>query len=162
LDADDFSLKTTVGCPAELCYRIGTVLETGKAYLAKEVGYEEFEEFLAESEQYLRHWDINQDIYPTPDPEWKLLADAYRHACLLRILRSPDSFPRLVPIQGSFNLSTPFSKTVLKSRGLRPSTKGSFSLSSWQVLIPNYFTDNIMSDCVSNRYNITQNFPNQL
>lgn len=90
--ANDFSLETVVGCPVELFHRIGVVLEAGKAYLAHEVPVEAFEEILEDAEDQLRKWNLHQNIYPTPDPEWKLLADAYRHVCLLRVLRFPDTF----------------------------------------------------------------------
>ncbi|KAI1618030.1 fungal-specific transcription factor domain-containing protein [Exophiala viscosa] len=92
VDADDFSLETVVGCPVELFYAIGTVLEAGKAYLAKELPVESFEQVLHETENDLRLWDSDQPSYPTSDPSWRLLAHAYRHACILRVLRFPNTF----------------------------------------------------------------------
>ena len=92
VDADDFSLETTVGCPADLFLQIGEVLEAGKSFLRKETDVIEFEDICQEAEDFLRNWDLDQDIYPNSAPEWRLLADAYRHACILRVLRFPDAF----------------------------------------------------------------------
>ena len=92
VDADDFSLETTVGCPADLFLQIGEVLEAGKSYLSKEIELAEFEAICDEAEAFLRNWDLDQDIYPNSAPEWRLLANAYRHACILRVLRFPDAF----------------------------------------------------------------------
>jgi len=92
LEAEDFSLETIVGCPAELFHAIGIVLDAGRRYLAKELDQGAFEDILGAVETQLRQCDLNQDIYPTSDPEWRLLAEAYRHACILRVLRFPDAF----------------------------------------------------------------------
>jgi hypothetical protein len=45
---------------------------------------------LDNAEKFFRTWDPEQEVYPTGHNEWKHLADAYRHACLLRIMRFPD------------------------------------------------------------------------
>ncbi|EXJ78188.1 hypothetical protein A1O3_09349 [Capronia epimyces CBS 606.96] len=92
LAANDFSLETLVGCPAEIFHRIGQVLSAGKDFLAGSLSDAEFQALLQESEQSLRDLDLDQEAYPTKDPEWKILAEAYRHSCILRILRFPDSF----------------------------------------------------------------------
>ncbi|KAJ3535675.1 hypothetical protein NM208_g7041 [Fusarium decemcellulare] len=47
---------------------------------------------LDDAERFFRGWDPDQAVYPTGHQEWRHLAEAYRHACLLRILRFPDSF----------------------------------------------------------------------
>ena len=100
--SDGFPLETAVGCPAELFRTISRVLESGKAYRAQELSTRAFEADLEEAEERMRKWDVDQNVYPTQDPEWKLLADAYRHVCILRILRFPNAFqtpctdPRIV------------------------------------------------------------------
>ncbi|KIW48783.1 uncharacterized protein PV06_01348 [Exophiala oligosperma] len=90
--ADGFPLETAVGCPAELFRTVGLVLESGKAYRAQELSTDDFVADLEDAEERMRKWDVDQNVYPTQDPEWKLLADAYRHVCLLRILRFPNPF----------------------------------------------------------------------
>ena len=77
VDADDFSLETTIGCPADLFLQIGAVLEAGKSYIGKDIDLIEFKDICEEAEDFLRSWDLDQDIYPNSAPEWRLLADAY-------------------------------------------------------------------------------------
>ncbi|SPJ90438.1 uncharacterized protein FTOL_13319 [Fusarium torulosum] len=89
-DHGSLSLHTLVGCPPSLFYEIGRVLEAGKANLAGDLSLEQFKEVLKKAERFFRTWDPEQVVYPTSHDEWKHLADAYRHACLLRIMRFPD------------------------------------------------------------------------
>ncbi|PCG90290.1 Protein of unknown function DUF3468 [Penicillium occitanis (nom. inval.)] len=91
-DHGSLSLHTLVGCPPIIFYRIGQVLESGKSYLAGDLSVEQFQEFLIEAEKFFRGWDPDLAIYPTGHQEWRYLAEAYRHACLLRVLRFPDAF----------------------------------------------------------------------
>jgi len=91
-DYGGLSLYTLVGCPPVLFHRIGQVLEAGKAFLAGELLLERFEILLDEAERFLRGWDPDQVSYPTAHQEWRHLAEAYRHACILRVLRFPDTF----------------------------------------------------------------------
>ncbi|KAH7257863.1 fungal-specific transcription factor domain-containing protein [Fusarium tricinctum] len=89
-DHGSLSLHTLVGCPPSLFYEIGQVLEAGKANLAGDIPLEQFKDVLQKAEKFFRTWDPEQVVYPTSHGEWKHLADAYRHACLLRIMRFPD------------------------------------------------------------------------
>lgn len=91
-DHGSLSLHTLVGCPPILFYRIGQVLEAGKAYLGGDINVDEFRVVLNDAERFLRAWDPNEAVYPTTQPEWRHLAEAYRHACLLRVLRFPNAF----------------------------------------------------------------------
>ncbi|KAF4987803.1 hypothetical protein FDECE_15296 [Fusarium decemcellulare] len=91
-DHGSLSLHTLVGCPPIIFHRIGQVLEAGKAFLAGDLLVDQFQVQLDEAERFFRGWDPDQAVYPTGHQEWRHLAEAYRHACLLRILRFPDSF----------------------------------------------------------------------
>lgn len=86
------SLHTLVGCPPSIFQRIGTVLEAAKGWLAGTVANGEFHATLREADAYLRGLDLDGAEYPTAHPEWRQLAEAYRHACLLRVMRWPDTF----------------------------------------------------------------------
>lgn len=81
-----------MGCPPDIFYTIGEVLEAGKRHQAGLITLGEFQVILKGAEAYFRQWDRDQAAYPTAHPEWGHLADAYRHACLLRVLRWPDTF----------------------------------------------------------------------
>ncbi|QKD49252.2 fungal-specific transcription factor domain-containing protein, partial [Fusarium oxysporum Fo47] len=91
-DHGSLSLHTLVGCPPVIFFKIGQVLEAGKAYLAGDLPVEQFEQLLDGAEKFFRGWDPDQAVYPTNHQEWRRLAEAYRHACLLRVMRFPDAF----------------------------------------------------------------------
>ncbi|CEI39904.1 hypothetical protein FVEN_g2177 [Fusarium venenatum] len=91
-DHGSLSLHTLVGCPPVIFFKIGQVLEGGKSYLAGDLTLQQFEKLLDSAEKFLRGWDPEQAVYPTAHREWRQLAEAYRHACLLRIMRFPDTF----------------------------------------------------------------------
>lgn len=93
--SNHFMLEKVTGCPAELFLSIGEVLSHGKAYLEDALSYEDFSDMLSKTEDFLRAWDEDRDIYPSTSEGWKLLAAAYRSACLLRVLRFPDPFQLL-------------------------------------------------------------------
>ncbi|KAM0190682.1 hypothetical protein ACHAPI_009208 [Fusarium lateritium] len=91
-DHGSLSLHTLVGCPPVIFFKIGQVLEAGKKFLAGNLPLEGFERLLDGAERFLRGWDPDQAVYPTAHQEWRQLAEAYRHACLLRVMRFPDTF----------------------------------------------------------------------
>ncbi|KAF5976051.1 hypothetical protein FCOIX_7305 [Fusarium coicis] len=91
-DHGSLSLHTLVGCPPVMFFKIGQVLDAGKVYLAGDLPVEQFEQLLDGAEKFFRGWDPDQAVYPTSHQEWKHLAEAYRHACLLRVMRFPDAF----------------------------------------------------------------------
>jgi hypothetical protein len=89
-----FEFEMMCGCPKELFIALGDVISKGKIHLSGEISTVEFRTSLAKSERLLRDWQPRRDIYPTNDPHWRLLADAFRHASILRVLRFPDTFER--------------------------------------------------------------------
>ncbi|KAF4971123.1 hypothetical protein FSARC_1956 [Fusarium sarcochroum] len=91
-DHGSLSLHTLVGCPPIIFYKIGQVLEAGKSFRAGDLSLEVFQQLLDGAEQFFRGWDSDQAVYPTRHQEWRHLAEAYRHACLLRVMRFPDAF----------------------------------------------------------------------
>ncbi|RGP78952.1 hypothetical protein FLONG3_2857 [Fusarium longipes] len=91
-DHGSLSLQTLVGCPSAIFIKIGQVLESGKSYVAGNLPLETFQKLLDNAEMFLRDWVSGQAVYPTAHSEWRQLAEAYRHACLLRIVRFPDPF----------------------------------------------------------------------
>ncbi|KAM0226698.1 hypothetical protein ACHAP5_012336 [Fusarium lateritium] len=91
-DHGSLSLHTLVGCPPVIFFKIGQVLEAGKDFLAGNLPLQGFERLLDQAERFFRGWDPDQAVYPTAHQEWRQLAEAYRHACLLRVMRFPDAF----------------------------------------------------------------------
>jgi uncharacterized protein YcaQ len=71
---------------------MGQVLDAGKSYLAGDVSRERFEQVLETAERILQNWDAEQAAYPTVHHEWRQLAEAHRHACILRVMRLADLF----------------------------------------------------------------------
>lgn len=86
------SLQSLVGCPSNLFGHIGEVLEAGKLYRAGAMTVADFKALLRDAEVFFRQWDPEQIVYSTCHSEWRHLANAYRHACILRALRFPDTF----------------------------------------------------------------------
>ncbi|KAF6811848.1 hypothetical protein CSOJ01_05439 [Colletotrichum sojae] len=86
------SLQTLVGCPPIMFYRIGEIIAAAKRHLLGFMPLVEFEQILADGETFFREINLDKLDYPTGHPEWKPLAEAYRHACLLRVMRWPDTF----------------------------------------------------------------------
>jgi hypothetical protein len=92
--ASGFEFEMMCGCPKKLFIALGEVISNGKMHLSGEISKVEFRASLAKSERLLRDWQAKRDIYPTNDPHWQLLADEFRHASILRVLRFPDTFER--------------------------------------------------------------------
>ncbi|KAK7711891.1 hypothetical protein SLS64_005162 [Diaporthe eres] len=120
------SLHTLVGCPPSIFQRIGTVLEAAKGWLAGTTANAEFHATLRDADTYLRGLDLDSAEYPTQHPEWRQLAEAYRHACLLRVMRWPDTFSTpcedagvkasvaaILDARANIAASSPFSKRML-------------------------------------------------
>ncbi|KAG6356850.1 hypothetical protein INS49_014724 [Diaporthe citri] len=120
------SLHTLVGCPPSIFQRIGTVLEAAKSWLAGTTANAEFHATLRDADTYLRELDLDSAEYPTRHPEWRQLAEAYRHACLLRVMRWPDTFSvpcedagirasvgAILDARANIAASSPFSKRML-------------------------------------------------
>ncbi|KAK6837549.1 hypothetical protein RU639_001635 [Aspergillus parasiticus] len=92
LEADHFNLETLVGCPVELFYEIGCVLTAGKQYMDGTLSGDAFQDLLDGAERFFRVWDPQSIAFPSGDPEWIQLAEAYRHVCIIRVLRFPDTW----------------------------------------------------------------------
>ncbi|CAG9984441.1 unnamed protein product, partial [Clonostachys byssicola] len=86
------SLHVLVGCPPDIFYRIAQVIDAGKGFQAGILSLPNFKIILQDAEKFFREWDREQAVYPTAHAHWKPVADAFRHACLLRVLRWPDTF----------------------------------------------------------------------
>lgn len=91
---DDVSMEfeMATGCPAELFYEIGRVLMCAKAHLASDITDYDLEEALHSLTITIDSMNLQEASYPSQDPEWVHLAEAFRQVFLLRILRFPDSF----------------------------------------------------------------------
>ncbi|KAK0373075.1 hypothetical protein CLIM01_09561 [Colletotrichum limetticola] len=120
------ALHTLVGCPAVIFLRIGDVIAAAKQNMQGLLSTVDFQTRLDEAESFLRDLDLNMIEYPTPHPEWRQLAEAFRHASLLRILRWPDTFvipcedPRIRPSVSAIldccanvSMDSPFFKRLL-------------------------------------------------
>ncbi|KAF2120326.1 fungal-specific transcription factor domain-containing protein [Lophiotrema nucula] len=86
------ALNTLVGCPPDIFSIIGQTLSAGKKFWNGELNVEDFQTILDQLLPQLRTWDPSKGPYPSDDREWTILADAYRHAAILRIWRFPDTW----------------------------------------------------------------------
>lgn len=66
-------------------------------YLENEISLQEFEVLLGQAETFFRVWSPDDEAYPGADQAWRLLANAYRHACLLRVMRFPQPRNSVTP-----------------------------------------------------------------
>ncbi|VUC29723.1 unnamed protein product [Clonostachys rosea] len=91
-DHGNSSLHVLVGCPPDIFHRIAQVIDAGKGFQAGILSLPNFKIILQDADKFFREWDPEQTVYPTAHAHWKPVADAFRHACLLRVLRWPDTF----------------------------------------------------------------------
>ncbi|RAH44523.1 uncharacterized protein BO95DRAFT_464767 [Aspergillus brunneoviolaceus CBS 621.78] len=89
---DHISLSETIGRPGELFYRISGVINSGQQYLAGTLSVSEFEHILEAAEQFFRTWDADTEKRAALGSDQKALAEAYRHTCIIRVLRFPDTW----------------------------------------------------------------------
>lgn len=66
-------------------------------YLENDMSLPEFEVLLRQAETFFRAWSPDDEAYPSADHAWRLLANAYRHACLLRVIRFPQPLTSVTP-----------------------------------------------------------------
>jgi hypothetical protein len=78
------------GCPRELVLIIGDVLEHAKSHAHGKLGAEQYIEILRSSIRKLYLWNSSRCIFPDDNPLWIPVAEAFRHACILRALRLLD------------------------------------------------------------------------
>ncbi|CAK1362773.1 unnamed protein product [Cercospora beticola] len=91
-DTADFTLDILTGCPVRIFRRIGKLLQTGNAFLAEIASRADLVTAADETERFLRAWEPDDELYPTQHPEWRLVAQAWRHVALIRTMRFPDPF----------------------------------------------------------------------
>jgi hypothetical protein len=85
-------LHTLVGCPSSIFYILGKTLDTAKTLKLHDVDAEKCQDLLEPILAQLHAWDATQCSYPDDNIAWPLLAEAYRHTAILRILRLPDTY----------------------------------------------------------------------
>lgn len=78
------------GCPRELVLIIGDVLERAKSHAIGKLGAEKYIEILRSSIRKLYLWNSSRCIFPDDNQLWIPVAEAFRHACILRALRLLD------------------------------------------------------------------------
>lgn len=78
------------GCPRALVLIIGDLLERAKDQFNGKLGVERYTKILQSSIQRLYLWDSSCCVYPDGNPLWVHVAEAFRHACILRALRLLD------------------------------------------------------------------------
>jgi hypothetical protein len=78
------------GCPRELVLIIGNLLDAAKAHTSGSLGVKRYLDTLQSSVDKLYTWDSSRPMYPDDDPLWLSVAEAFRHACILRALRLLD------------------------------------------------------------------------
>lgn len=88
----DFILESLTGCPKVVFNLLGQVVYSGKNWLAGNMTLEDFQMTLEDTQSSLENYNPWTQTYPSSDPGWPLLADAWRHVALLRVARFPDSF----------------------------------------------------------------------
>jgi hypothetical protein len=85
-------LHTLVGCPSKIFSVLGKTLYTAKTLKLHNVDAEKCRDLLDPMLAQLHAWDATQSFYPDGNLEWPLLAEAYKHTAILRILRLPDKY----------------------------------------------------------------------
>ncbi|KAL1855547.1 hypothetical protein Plec18170_004268 [Paecilomyces lecythidis] len=80
------------GCPRAIFAIIGRAFDYAKAYSLGEIGQHDYQNELQTAKQELYMWRMDRDVYPSEDRRWQFVADAFRHACILRILRLSDQY----------------------------------------------------------------------
>jgi len=88
----DFNFELVVGCPRELFFIVSVAMTKAKEELEGKVSKRSMLETLSQCEAKLMAWDPKGSHYPTERPDWVWLGDAFRHACLLRVIRYRDTW----------------------------------------------------------------------
>ncbi|ETS77200.1 hypothetical protein PFICI_11074 [Pestalotiopsis fici W106-1] len=99
----DSRFELVNGCPKDLFILIGEALTCAKARGLQDIGKTEFEQKLRRILRQLYSWNRHQYQCPNDDARWVNVAEAFRHTCILRVLRLLDEFhdPRDPEIQES-------------------------------------------------------------
>lgn len=99
----DSRFELVNGCPKDLFILIGEALTCAKARSLHDIGKTEFEQKLRRILRQLYSWNRYQYDCPNDDARWVNVAEAFRHTCILRVLRLLDELhdPRDPEIQES-------------------------------------------------------------
>ncbi|PYH92760.1 C6 zinc finger domain protein [Aspergillus ellipticus CBS 707.79] len=99
--ASDMKLELVNGCPREVFLIIGGALEKAKEYTLGWLSSDKYQTALLLARHKLYSWDPQGREYPSLDPMWLAIAEAFQFACILRILRllDPLKSPRATDIQ---------------------------------------------------------------
>jgi hypothetical protein len=86
----DLRFEEVNGCPRELVLIIGEILEHAKAHSSGRLSTEEYNTQVQELIQKIYSWDSSRCFFPSEDPLWRCVAEAFRHTCILRAWRLLD------------------------------------------------------------------------
>jgi len=85
-------LHTLVGCPSDIFSILGKALHSGKKLRLHTIDASTCQEHITPLLSQLQAYDPANTTYPDNDPSWQVLALAYKHTAILRLLRLPDSY----------------------------------------------------------------------
>ncbi|GKZ64072.1 hypothetical protein AnigIFM63309_010897 [Aspergillus niger] len=88
--ASDRKFELVNGCPREVFLAIGAALEKAKEHTLGWLTWDEYQIALLLAKHKLYAWDPKGREYPSHDPRWLSIAEAFQFACILRILRLLD------------------------------------------------------------------------
>jgi hypothetical protein len=86
----DQSFEMVNGCPREVFRIIGNVLEKSKEHSLGWLSWDEYQISLILAKHKLYSWNRQERTYPSSDPRWESVAEAFQYACILHILRLLD------------------------------------------------------------------------
>lgn len=86
----DLRFEAVNGCPRELVLIIGEIFEHGKAHSSGHLSTEGYDTQVQALIQKMYRWDSSRCFFPSEDPLWRCVAEAFRHTCILRAWRLLD------------------------------------------------------------------------
>ncbi|KAJ5959228.1 uncharacterized protein N7479_006378 [Penicillium vulpinum] len=87
----DLKFERVNGCPREMFLIIGNVMEHAKAHATGKIETPEYERLLNACRYQFYSWRLKADRYPNDDLRWSVVAEAFRHACILHTSRLLDA-----------------------------------------------------------------------
>ena len=78
---------SVVGCPKPIFLSIAIAMKKAKEFKLERASRSSLSETLDNCEGQLRSWNAGSHTYPSENPGWPHLAEAFRHACILRVRR---------------------------------------------------------------------------
>ncbi|RMZ41966.1 C6 zinc finger domain protein [Aspergillus flavus] len=88
--ASESTFEMVNGCPREVFLIIGGILEKSKEHTLGWLTWDEYQIAMLVAKHKLYSWDSKEKMYPSTDPRWLAVAESFRFACILRILRLLD------------------------------------------------------------------------